>query len=230
VQERITPAKALVAGLVMSVVGVAILALTCGPAAAGVSLATILIYVLIYTPSKPLTVWNTIIGAVPGALPPLIGWCAAWHPSLGWARAFESLAGPMSLGGWSLFALMFVWQIPHFLAIAWMYRADYAAGGYRMLPVVDASGKLTSSMMLSWACVLVLASIWPALVMSDRLGWGTIGVGVVTGVAFIGVIVRFMRTRADGDARRVFFTSITHLPVLTLTMVIEAVLRAGWHA
>src|SRR5690606_33660282 len=117
---RLSPQAVLWAAVAMSVVGPLTLLLNVGAPAAALALATILIYVLLYTPSKPLTPLSTIIGAVPGALPPVIGWAAA-RPE--WA----ALAAP---GAWSLFLIMFVWQVPHFIAIAWMHREDYARGGY----------------------------------------------------------------------------------------------------
>ncbi|MGH7130400.1 MAG: heme o synthase [Phycisphaerales bacterium] len=223
-QGRLTAGSALWAGLAMSIGGIVILAAFCGPAAAAVSLATILVYVLLYTPAKVLTPLNTILGAVPGALPPLIGWCAAQFPVLGWAHSFDALTQP---GGWSLFALMFVWQIPHFLSLAWMYREDYAAGGYRMLPVVDADGSLTARTMLGWAIMLIPATLLPVLLLRGgaHIGWPYAAVAVLSGLAFIAVVVPFARSRQPLAARRVFLASIMHLPLLMVALVIEALTR-----
>ena len=223
-QGRLTAGGALWAGLAMSIAGVAILAALCGPAAAAVSLATILVYVLLYTPAKVLTPLNTILGAIPGALPPLIGWCAAQFPVLGWAHAFDALLQP---GGWSLFALMFVWQIPHFLALAWMYREDYAAGGYRMLPVVDADGSLTARTMLGWAIMLIPATLLPVVLLrgSASLGWPYAAVALLSGLAFLAAVITFARSRQAIAARRVFLASILHLPLLMVVLVLEAMTR-----
>src|SRR5690606_24997060 len=112
---------------------------------------------------------STIIGAVPGALPPLIGWSAAFTASDSSAGGWGGL---LEVGGWSLFLLMFVWQIPHFLAIAWMYREDYAKGGYRMLPLMDPDGRATFATILIWATLLLPATVLPAMVAGRAVGVG----------------------------------------------------------
>jgi len=242
---RISVGAALVAGLVMSLLGVGVLALLSGLAAALVALATILIYVLLYTPSKPLTPINTLIGAVPGALPPLIGWCAA-HAAISHGATNNSaastwhaaLTGEASLGGWSLFALMFIWQLPHFMAIAWMYKDDYAAGGHRMLPWYDPTGRWTGVTIALTGLGLVPATLlpWLALRGSDVgtptvLGWPYFAVAIVSGTAFAVLCLRLMvqalrvglqRT----TARTVFLASIVHLPLLLLAMVAEVLVRS----
>ena len=148
-------------GVSLCVVGVAVLLLA-GPLPALISLACIVSYVAFYTPLKTKTTMATFIGAIPGALPPLIGWTAASK-----LTGFDSLYQP---GGLSLFALMFAWQIPHFMAIAWMYRDDYAKGGYMVLPVVDPSGKWTALTVALWTIALIPATLLPASVMPDSLG------------------------------------------------------------
>ncbi|HMN39313.1 MAG TPA: heme o synthase [Phycisphaerales bacterium] len=228
-QARVSPTQALWAGLGLGAAGVGLLALI-GLAPALVSLLTILIYVLLYTPLKPVTTVNTLIGAVPGALPPLIGWTAAATGNAlyaGWA-GLHALWGPGSAGGWSLFLLMFVWQIPHFLAIAWMYRDDYAKGGYRMLPISDPDGRRTASMMLLWAVVQIPATIAPAVLMHDRLGPTTVVVATVTGLIYAAMAFRLCRTREIRDAKRVFFASIIHLPLLLMVMVGDAMVQVWW--
>lgn len=219
-QARLTPRVALISGLTLSALGVALLAVI-GPAPALVSLATILIYVLLYTPLKPITTINTLVGAIPGALPPLIGWSAAATGNALRDGHFgtQSLAEP---GGWSLFALMFVWQIPHFLAIAWMYKDDYAKGGYRMLPISDPDGRITASTILTWSILLIPATIAPAVILHDRLSIVSIAVAALTGAAYFLLCLKLWRTREVKDARRVFFASIMHLPVLLLVMVADA--------
>ncbi len=207
-------------GLVLCLLGVATLWVMCGVIPAMVSLATILSYVLLYTPLKPITPLATLIGAVPGALPPLIGWTAA-SGNGGWVLG--NLAA--NAGGWSLFVLMLVWQVPHFLAIAWMYRDDYAKGGYRMLPMEDADGRATASVILLWSVTLLPATLAPALLMPERLGTGYVTAAILTGLGFIAAAIRLRRTRTRDDARRVFFGSIIHLPVILAAMVTDALIR-----
>jgi heme o synthase len=225
----ISPSVGLWAGLAMSVVGVGVLVAACGLAAALVSLATILIYVLVYTPSKVMTPWNTAIGAVPGALPPLIGWCAALAVGSGGGGWWAGLAG---FGGWSLFALMTVWQIPHFLALAWMYRDDYAAGGYRMLPSVDPTGRITAWTTFIGSIVLVPVTLSPVWAIPGALGLAYGGVAIVSGSAFVAMAARMAFTRGGTQAeqraraRSVFLASIVHLPLLLIAMTGEAVVRA----
>lgn len=226
----ITPSLGLWAGLAMSTAGVGLLLATCGPAAAMVSLATILIYVLVYTPSKVVTPWNTAIGAVPGALPPLIGWCAAI--AVGSQSGQVWWHGLESWGGWSLFLLMSVWQIPHFLALAWMYRDDYAAGGYRMLPAVDPSGRVTAWTTLIGSIVLVPATLAPSWAMPGVLGAAYTAVALLCGVGFVALAVRMAFTRGGTEAqqraraRTVFLASIIHLPLLLIAMTAEGLVRA----
>src|SRR5262245_9863762 len=145
---RAHPTRALTFGLVLSAAGLAYLFLTVPYPAGVVAAATLVSYVAIYTPLKTLTVWNTLIGAVPGALPPVIGWTAA--------RSWESPAG-----GWALFLVIFGWQIPHCLAIAWMYRGDYARGGLRMLPAIDPTGGRTAAVMIATCAALVPVGLLP---------------------------------------------------------------------
>ena len=227
----IAPSLGLWAGLGLSGGGVATLLAMCGPAAALVSLVTILIYVLVYTPSKVLTPWNTLIGAIPGALPPLIGWCAATVVG-GGAQGGTWWAGLASAGGWSLFALMSVWQIPHFLALAWMYRDDYAAGGYRMLPSIDPTGRITAWTTLVGAMILVPVTLLPAWAIPGALGVAYGAVALASGVAFATLAGRMALARVGTEAekrqraRTVFFASIIHLPVLLIAMTAEGLVQA----
>jgi protoheme IX farnesyltransferase len=218
---RISRRLALAAGLAFSCLGVLTL-LVIGIAPALVSLLTILTYVLVYTPLKPVTRLNTIVGAVPGALPPVIGWTAA---STGnhLTHGLESLLSPAA---WALFILMFVWQIPHFLAIAWMYRDDYARGGYRMLPLTDPHGRLTFATILAWSIALVPATIAPVMLLGGRLGVVSLVAAIVSGFAFVALCARLYRTHQRSHARAVFLSSIIHLPLLLMVMVADALLRA----
>jgi heme o synthase len=224
-QGRLSPAPALAVGLSCSLAGSVALWTSAGPAAAAVALATILIYVLCYTPLKPVTTLNTVVGAVPGALPPLIGWCAACSGNaLAGPGGFNALFADASLGGWSLFALMFVWQIPHVLALAWMYKDDYAKGGYRMLPIVDPTGQRTAATMTLWAVALVPASLLPIAFIPQRLGWIYGIAAIVGGLVMCRACIRVWRSRADADARKAFICSVIHLPVLLAAMMVNAVI------
>lgn len=210
---RVGPAAASVFGAACSVLGVAVLALGCGTAPALVSLVTIITYLFFYTPLKPVTPAATLVGAVPGALPPMIGWTAA---SAGPA------AGLLEPAGWSLFLIMFLWQVPHFLAIAWMYRGDYRLGGYPVLPVVDPSGERTARQTLIWTAALLPASLTPAILLGDVLSPIYVVVAVVLGMVFMRSSWRLARERTDAAARRLFFASIIYLPVLLLATVADA--------
>ena len=204
-------------GGVLSLLGALVLALMCGPIPAGVSLVCVISYVLIYTPMKPASAWSTLVGAVPGALPPLIGWTAA-APLSGAGALIEP-------GGVALVTLMMVWQIPHFMAIAWMYRDDYARGGMRMLPVIDPSGVRTAVVVLLTGVLLLAATVATPLAMPGVLGPVSVGVAAITGLGFLYLCVRLARERTTRAAKRVFFASIIHLPVLLMVMVGEAFVR-----
>ena len=210
-EGRLTPGLALASGIAMALIGLGTLGLFCGLAPMAVSAATILSYVLIYTPLKPVTPLATLVGAVPGALPPLIGWSAAL-PEAGFASLLSATA-------WLLFFIMFIWQIPHFLAIAWMYKDDYAAGGYKVLPVVDSSGRRTARAILVWSVALVLISLAPAVVMSPATGAVYATVAGLMGTGFLLLTLRVVRTRERSDARRAFIASVIHLPLLLLVLV-----------
>jgi len=187
----------------MTGIGLAILWAGASLTASIIALATLLIYLLIYTPLKRHTSLNTVVGAVPGALPPLIGWTAAGG----------TLA---SATPWSLFLLMFVWQLPHFLAIAWLYREDYARAGLPMLSVVDRDGLLTSGQAALWAATLVPVSELPFLMgLAGRTYALT---AFALGVGLLVLAARFMFARTNDRARALFFGSITYLPLLWVVM------------
>lgn len=219
-ERRITAGTALVAGVTLSSAGVLLLLVLAGPAAALVSLCTILWYVLLYTPLKPVTPLNTLVGAVPGALPPLIGW-AATAPAFGYDN-FGGLTSLLEAGGWCLVLLMVVWQIPHFLAIAWMYKDDYAAGGYRMMPIIDPDGRATATTVLVWSIAQLGATLAPGFILHEQLSWVYTAIAGVTGVVFIALCVRLVRARTRDNARSVFLASIMHLPLLLIAMVGDA--------
>ncbi len=215
---RLTRRQTVKLGLWLSVVGVLLTMLLAGTAAALLCLLCVVSYVLLYTPMKTRTVLNTLLGTIPGALPPMIG-AAAASPGLGYMRLFSPV-------GWSLVALMTVWQIPHFLAIAWLYRDDYARGGHRMLPILDASGRLTSAVIVTTAVLLIPASFLPVYAADGLLGLPTLIAAGVTGIAYLALCLRLAARRDDRAARMVFIASIIHLPVLLVVMVADAGVRA----
>lgn len=215
---RLSPNAALTVGVLCSVLGPSILCAWATPAAAVVAFATIVSYVCIYTPLKPVTTLSTIVGAFPGALPPLIGFAAAAPV----AESFHWLAVP---AGWTLFAIMFVWQIPHFLAIAWMYKDDYAAGGHRVLAAEDPTGMRTARYSLTWLAVLLPVSLLPILAMPHLLGWTYGVIATLLGLLFAWTGVRFAAEPTRPRAVKMFLASIAHLPLVLIAMVAEGAAR-----
>ncbi|HMP03877.1 MAG TPA: heme o synthase [Gemmatales bacterium] len=207
---RMSAASATWLGMLTGAAGLAYLAVTANPLTVAVAAVTLASYVLIYTPLKRHTAWNTVVGAVPGALPPLIGCAAA--------------TGTLTLGGGALFLILFLWQFPHFWAIAWMYRADYARGGLVMLPNVDRSeGRLTGRLMFKTALWLLLVSLLPTM-------FGTAGpiylVGtVLAGLAFVAATASFWMRPAQETARRTLHMSLIYLPVVLLLLLADGPLR-----
>ena len=204
---RIDPGAALGVGVTAVALGVGYLAVMSQPLAAVVGAVTAAVYLLVYTPLKTRSSFNTIVGAVPGALPPVIGWAAA--------------RGDLSRGAWALFAIQFFWQVPHFLAIAWLYRDEYAGAGFRMLPAVDPAGRRTAVHMVSHAVALTVASLAPvAFGLCGRLyAVGALGLGM----GFVALALRFASRRDDRAARGVFLASIIYLPILLGLMIWDKV-------
>lgn len=201
---RLQPPEGLFFGTVMSLAGLALLAFGVNVLSAAVAAATLLIYAGIYTPMKPWTSFATVVGAIPGALPPVIGWAAA--------------TGTLGAGGWVLFGIVFLWQLPHFLAIAWMYRDDYARAGYAMLPVIEPDGRSTARQAVAYAAALLPMSLAPTIA---GMATSTYFVGAfVLTLLFLGLTIRFAMTRHVTDARRLFFGSITYLPLLWILMIV----------
>jgi protoheme IX farnesyltransferase len=202
---RMSPGEGRAIALALSAAGLVLLWLGANVTAAIIALATLLIYAFVYTPMKRRTSLATVVGAIPGALPPLIGWTAA----------SGSLAHP---GAWALFSIMFVWQLPHFLAIAWMCREDYARGGLPMLSVIDRHGRLTGLQAMLWAATLVPLSQLPLLA---GLTTGTYAAGaLVLGIGHFVLAATFARRPTDANARALFYGSITYLPLLWTLMAI----------
>jgi len=196
-------------GVALAVAGMVELAVFVNLLSALVAAATLAIYLFVYTPLKTRTWLCTVVGAVPGALPPVIGWTA--------------VRGNLDPPAWALFAILFIWQLPHFYAIAWMHREDYARGGFPMLAVVDPDGRTTSSQILSWSAALVPASVLPA--MAGLAGWVYTAGAIALGTAFM-VLAVGVALRCDyGRARRVFLGSILYLPALTALLVFDRLLQ-----
>jgi protoheme IX farnesyltransferase len=202
---RITPEAALIIGVVCAGAGLMDLALAVNHLTALLGVLTLVSYLLVYTPLKRITTLNTAVGAIPGALPPLMGWTAA--------------RGAVTGEGWALFAILFFWQLPHFLAIAWMYREDYARAGFVMLPVVDPTGARTGSQALSHTLGLLPVSLCPFLF--GLTGPVYLAGALVLGAGFIWRAWRFSRRVGLAGARRLFYASILYLPLLLLLIIIS---------
>ena len=195
---RVDRDRAGVWGVVTALTGLVVLAFGTNWLTTGLSLGVILLYVLVYTPLKVLTPLNTVVGAVCGAVPPMMGWAAA--------------TGQLDTGAWILGGILFVWQIPHFLALAWLYRDDYARGGFRMLPAVDAEGRLTGRLAFIYAAALL--PITAALSVAGVTGGAFLVASQVVGLAFVALGWVFLRDRSRQSARRLFLASILYLPLV----------------
>jgi protoheme IX farnesyltransferase len=183
------------------------LALRANLLAASLGVFTLLSYLFLYTPLKQRTPWATLVGAVPGALPPMIGWAAA--------------SGRLDLGAWVLFGIVFLWQLPHFMAIAWIYRDDYQRGGFAVLPTRDAGGGRTSVAMVGPVLLLIaLTTAAPALGLG---GVATIAGGLLAGAGFLVACLGFWRRRDNGRARAVLLASVLYLPAVLAAVLIDHV-------
>ena len=205
--QRLQPLEGLLFATTITIAGLLLIAASSNVLAATVALATLLSYAVVYTPLKRRTSFATVIGAIPGALPPIIGWAAV-----------QNALPPEP---WVLFGIMFLWQLPHFLAIAWMYREDYARAGFPMLPVIEPDGRSTGRQAVLYAAALVPLSLAPWLL---RMAGAVYFAGaLVLGIAFLWLTIRFARSRSVADARRVFFGSILYLTVLWILMIANRV-------
>ena len=206
---KIGPMNALIFGAFLSFGGCVLLYYLINPLTAFISVATILLYILIYTPSKRITTWNTIIGSIPGALPPVGGWVAATG----------SLAPP----AWILFGILFCWQMPHFLAIAIIYAADYEKGGFKMLPTIYPESKRTSYVILFFTIALLITSLGLYIL---KVGGIVYAVGAaLLGVAFFIVALKVIIESNKKNARRLMLASIIYLPLLLIIILIERILH-----
>ena len=192
-------------GVALSAAGLIELAVGATPAAAAVAALTLISYVLVYTPLKTRTSLATLVGAVPGALPPVIGWAAA--------------TGAVTLPAIVLFGIVFFWQMPHFLAIAWMYKDDYANAGIPLLPVVEPDGRRTGRQALLYTAALWPVSLLPALVGLAGAPYSAIATSL--GIVFIWLSAVFARDRSAEAARQLFLFSITYLPLLLGALVAD---------
>lgn len=206
---RLLPIEAVVFGFALGLAGLAYLAVTLGQVLTVlVAGFTFLSYVFVYTTLKRLTPLNTLIGAVPGALPPVIGWTA--------------VRGSLDGEALILFAILFLWQVPHFLAIAWIYRDDYGRAGLRMLTVGDRHGRRTSRQMVTYCLALIAVSLMPALLGSAGLLY--LGAALLLGLAFLACTLGFARSATDLHARRVLRASLIYLPVILTLLLLSVVL------
>jgi heme o synthase len=204
---RMQPATVLLLGVISSCAGLIYLATMVNLLTSLLGAITLALYVFIYTPLKRVTALNTVIGAVPGALPPLMGWTAA--------------TGEITLQGWSLFAILFFWQLPHFLAISWMYREEYQQAGYVMLSCSDPDGERTGRHAVSHTLGLLPVSLGPFLL-------GVAGVyylfgALALGMMFFGFALGFSHQPGVRPARRLFYMSIVYLPLLMGVMVLDKI-------
>ena len=202
---RLSPWEVLVFGTMTSVAGIIGLAVFTNFLAAFLAVVTLVTYLFLYTPLKRITPWSTLVGAIPGALPPVIGWAA--------------VKNGIAVETWLLFGILFFWQMPHFLSLAWMYRKDYSRAGYRMLTVLDPSGMTTSIHIVSYSSFLLVAAVLPGFLGFS--GWLYVSAALLLSTAFIGTGVQLWIRRSNDSARQVFFASLIYLPVLLLFMIVD---------
>ena len=203
--ERLKPKSALVFGIALSLCGTAYLAIQVNFLSSLLALAVLASYLFLYTPLKQKTSLCTLIGAFPGAAPPVIGWTAA--------------TGMLDLRAASLFLILFLWQFPHFFAIAWMYREDYKRAGFQMLPLQDNRGIVTGQQILIYTMSLIPVSLLPSLLGMTRLVY--LGGAVALGLLFLYYAFRAAHYRTAAEARRLLKASVIYLPLLLALMVLD---------
>jgi protoheme IX farnesyltransferase len=202
---RLAPGAGFAFSAGITLAGWALLLAWVNPLTALLSFLSWAVYLFVYTPLKPRTSLNTLVGAISGAIPPVMGWTAA--------------TGRLEPGAWVLFAILFVWQIPHFLAIAWLYRTDYARGGFRMLPVVDPEGRATFRIVVLY-CIGLIPVAWTAT-LAGLSGWIHLLGSTLLGLVLLAHGLRLYRERTDEAARGLFLASIVVLPALLILMVVD---------
>ncbi len=205
---RVSPEAGLAVGVTLSIAGLATLSFGVHLLAAALAALTLVTYLFIYTPLKSRSALCTLLGAVPGALPPMIGWAAA--------------RGMLGLPAWWLFSILFLWQLPHFLALAWQFRSDYRQAGFRMLPVLDPEGGLTFRQVVLYLAALLPVSLLP--VGLGFAGWLYFSVALAGGVIFLGLGLATARARSGQTAHRLFLASVVYLPVLLTTLTLDRVI------
>jgi protoheme IX farnesyltransferase len=201
---RIQPSEALFFGIILGVAGLSYLAIFTNWAAASLAVLTLVSYLAIYTPLKRKTPFATVVGGIPGALPPLIGWAV--------------VRGSVSMEAWSLFFILFFWQMPHFLSLAWMYRNDYARAGYKLLTVLDPGCAVTSRQILVYSIALIPASLLPMLVGITGMFY-FIG-ALMLSIGFLAIAIRLYFIRTNFIARKLFYASLLFLPALFFLMML----------
>lgn len=202
---KLSPTEALLFGVGLTLAAEVYLALTTNPLTALLGLFVVAGYLFCYTPLKTRSTLSTVVGAFPGAMPPLMGWTAA--------------SGRMSTGAWVLFAILFLWQFPHFLAIAWMYREDYGRAGIRMLPVVEPEGRVTGQQIVAYTLMLLPVSLLPTLIgISGKIYfYGALALGLL----FLYSSIRAALSKSRQEARRLLLASVLYLPLLFVLMVLN---------
>ena len=206
---RLEPARAFGVSLALALAGTAVLLAGTNALTAGLNVLTVALYVLVYTPLKTRSSLCTLVGALVGAIPPVMGYTAA--------------AGTVGAGAWILFAVLFAWQIPHFLSLAWLYREDYRRGGYVMLPLGDPTGRITFEVTVLYTLALVPLGL--ASFLAGLTGWVSVVGSLVLGGAFLALALQLRRRRGDREARRVFLASLAYLPLLLALLVADHALR-----
>ncbi|HXM99803.1 MAG TPA: heme o synthase [Candidatus Dormibacteraeota bacterium] len=206
---QLTPQAVLYFGVALCIAGAVDLYVAAGFLASALGVITCLSYLLAYTPLKKRTVWATFVGAFPGAIPPMIGWVAA--------------TGSLDRGAWLLFAILFIWQFPHFHAIAWMYREDYARAGILMLPVVDRPGTRTFRQIILYAAALVAVSLLPAILGMAGVRYFFGALTICT--ALVQVCLWANSTRSNARAKWLMHATVLHLPILLGLMVYDKLPR-----
>lgn len=206
---RISPRDALLFSAALSVLGLVHLVAFVNALTAALVALTLVSYVFVYTPLKRVTWLSTLVGAVPGALPILAGWTAA--------------GGGLTAPGLALFGILFLWQMPHFYALAWMYRDDYARGGFHMITAIDATGARTGRQIVGFGAALLAVSVLPTVL--GLTGPLYLGAAIVLGAGFLGLGVAMATERSDRRATRLFLGSVAYLPLLLIVMVVDRLIR-----
>jgi len=202
---RIDPDLALLFGVALGIAGLLELALAVNALTSALGAVALAGYVFVYTPLKKVSSLATVVGAIPGAVPPMMGWCA--------------VRGEVDLAAWVLFGILFFWQMPHFLAIAWLCREDYARGGFPMLPVLDPGGAWTARQSVLYGAALVPVSLLPSLLgLAGHLYFAG---ALLSGIAYLGFCLAFARRRSTAGARRLMFASLLYLPAVLAVMLLD---------